>query len=579
MKKQFTPGSQWLLGDQVVEVNGAGTSLARLNVLVLSSMLCKEVPIADLAPMPAAPGVDTGSIAKEKWDKAKARAMVLEPYLDAERLPDGALDELTHAMGVSRTQVQRLRARYAAGQRTSDLVDHARGRATGTRMLCEARESLIAEAIQQHFACAEPTSLRRLVERIRLAARERGLQPPTERTIRARVKRLSGEYVESRQKGRKAAKQRWEPRPGQLVRTEAMALVQIDHTLIDVILVDEDGRELGRAWLTLAIDVATRAIVGWYLAMHEPSAVSVAMCMAHMMRPKPENEDEPDLWPMYGRPQVILVDNGRDLRSLAFQRGCEQHGIELRWRPVGKAYYGAHIERLMGTIMGEVHTLPGTTFSRPHMKGDYDSQAKACLTLAQLRAWLIERICRGYHVRPHAGLNGKPPLLAWEDAHRDDGGAFVLPAIPMDADALHRDFFPSETRRVQRTGIQFKGSRYWAKELGSHVGPDEILRVHFNPQDLGVIWPRLPDGRMVEARPVAGRLITGAPYRTNAVTRERLDDTLTLGHRRADAIVADARKAKRSRPRTLAASAPIASPGIAALAPPDRDAITVEVDL
>lgn len=98
---------------------------------------------------------------------------------------------------------------------------------------------------------------------------------------------------------------------------------------------------------------------------------------------------------MYGRPDCILVDNGSDLTSQAFQRGCSQHGIELRWRPPGQPHYGGHIERLMGTVMTEVHELPGTTFSRSKQRGDYASEKRACLTLADLREWLIERICRG----------------------------------------------------------------------------------------------------------------------------------------------------------------------------------------
>jgi hypothetical protein len=36
-------------------------------------------------------------------------------------------------------------------------------------------------------------------------------------------------------------------------------LVQIDHTLVDVIVVDEIERKpIGRPWLTLVVDVATR---------------------------------------------------------------------------------------------------------------------------------------------------------------------------------------------------------------------------------------------------------------------------------------------------------------------------------
>jgi putative transposase len=38
-------------------------------------------------------------------------------------------------------------------------------------------------------------------------------------------------------------------------------VVQIDHTLVDVIVVDSEHRQsIGRPWLTLAVDVASRAV-------------------------------------------------------------------------------------------------------------------------------------------------------------------------------------------------------------------------------------------------------------------------------------------------------------------------------
>ena len=44
----------------------------------------------------------------------------------------------------------------------------------------------------------------------------------------------------------------------------ALDVVQIDHTLVDVMVVDhEHWRSIGRRWLTLAVDVASRAVVGF----------------------------------------------------------------------------------------------------------------------------------------------------------------------------------------------------------------------------------------------------------------------------------------------------------------------------
>jgi putative transposase len=60
----------------------------------------------------------------------------------------------------------------------------------------------------------------------------------------------------------------------------ALEVVQIDHTPVDVIVVDEAHRlPIGGPWLTLAIDVATRVVVGFYVSLEAPSSTSVALCL------------------------------------------------------------------------------------------------------------------------------------------------------------------------------------------------------------------------------------------------------------------------------------------------------------
>ena len=51
---------------------------------------------------------------------------------------------------------------------------------------------------------------------------------------------------------------------------------------------------------------------------------------------------------------------------------------------------GAHIERLLGTLLRGLHELPGATFSNPGERGNYDSQARAVMTLGELERWLTE---------------------------------------------------------------------------------------------------------------------------------------------------------------------------------------------
>lgn len=134
-------------------------------------------------------------------------------------------------------------------------------------------------------------------------------------------------------------------------------------------LVDAFGRRpIGRPWLSLAIDVATRCVVGFYVSMERPGAATVALLLTRVALPKSgwlsrlcvEVE-----WPMQGVPKVLHLDNAAELKSRALRTGCSQYGIELMYRPVGRPHFRGHIERLNRTLMERVHGLPGTTGSSP----------------------------------------------------------------------------------------------------------------------------------------------------------------------------------------------------------------------
>jgi putative transposase len=62
---------------------------------------------------------------------------------------------------------------------------------------------------------------------------------------------------------------------------DSRTLAQIDHTTVDLIVVDEVTRQpIGRPVLTLAIDVHTRLVTGFYLALDYPSTLRAGVCVA-----------------------------------------------------------------------------------------------------------------------------------------------------------------------------------------------------------------------------------------------------------------------------------------------------------
>ena len=81
----------------------------------------------------------------------------------------------------------------------------------------------------------------------------------------------------------------------------------------------------------------------------------------------------------------------------------------------------AIIERLIGTMMGKVHLLPGTTFSDVRAKGDLDPEKSAAMTLDEVERWLSHAIAGVYHRDKHRALD-RPPMAAWESGIVGDDG-------------------------------------------------------------------------------------------------------------------------------------------------------------
>jgi putative transposase len=111
---------------------------------------------------------------------------------------------------------------------------------------------------------------------------------------------------------------------------------------------------------------------------------------------------------MCGLPDVLRADNGKDFRSDALRRGCREHGIGLDFRPIATPHFGGHIERLVGSVMGRIHLLPGTTFSNPRERKDYASEDKAAMTLTEFEHWLAVEVSERYHRDRHRGLGATP---------------------------------------------------------------------------------------------------------------------------------------------------------------------------
>ena len=500
------PGRQCAYQNRVVEIDGPiSSSKVAARDAATGEML--EISIGDLRPLPNRAEEtkhDSRFVPRTVWNKVVKLAQSLAPLTaNDSAMSVRAVEHLAKAHGVSPRTVRRCLRRYQRNHRASDLVPNRGGRPEGIRLCDPQVEVIISECIQEHYLRREAPTISHLIEQIDTRCRAKKLAPPARSTVTRRVDAISEYERERRRHGRRAAKQSYEPRPGSLPVKRPLEIVQIDHTRVDAILVTDDANRepLGRPWLTVAIDVCTRCILGLHVAFDAPSATAVALCLEQVVLPKDTwlqkmGIDAP--WPMFGKPVALLLDNGPEFHGEALRRGCEEYGITLQYRPVKQPHFGAHIERLVGTLMQRVHILPGTTFSNPKSRGDYDSAARAIMTLNEFRIWLIDQVTRWYHMRGHDGLGGMAPIQAWEAGWTTEGKKSI-PLVVASSIELRAAFLPLAWRAVQRTGIELLGGlRYWHPALEPLIGAEDKLCVRYDPRDIRQVLARGPDGFLLE---------------------------------------------------------------------------------
>ena len=123
---------------------------------------------------------DEGAVQRreEGYRREEAIRSLLKRHDDS-RLTIGAVEEIAHELGVSRSTMYRLITAYRAKGTVSSVEPRALGRRKDTLVLDAKRETLIAATIQEIYLRPERPTMTYLVEQVRPAAREKACACPT----------------------------------------------------------------------------------------------------------------------------------------------------------------------------------------------------------------------------------------------------------------------------------------------------------------------------------------------------------------------------------------------------------------
>lgn len=435
------------------------------------------------------------------WEEAKRRYEIIRPLLDK---PDRSRQDVTERgklFGHHTNTLYEWIQRYDDSHLLTALLPRTRSD-KGTTKFSPEIETIIQAVVESEYLTKQRKSQQKVCDEVRKRCLHAGFEPPHDNTIRNRLKQLAGEQVMAKRKGRKAADHAYSPIEGSFPGADwPLAVVQIDHTPLDIILVDDiDRRPVGRPWITLAIDVFSRMVVGFYVSFDPPGALSTGQCLANAILPKEAWLAKHGIkgeWPCWGVPAKLHMDNAKEFRGNMLKRACDEYGIDIEWRPVARPHFGGHIERLLGTFAKEIHTLPGTTFSNTRERGDYDSEGKAALTLTEFEEWLVTFIVSVYHQRVHSSLNMSPMEKYRQGVFgTKDSPGRGLPARMTDENRLRLDLMPYEERTVQDYGVVIDEIHYYHDVLRRWINaPDPVapkykrkFMFRRDPRDISTVW-------------------------------------------------------------------------------------------
>ncbi|MFG2873966.1 transposase [Streptomyces sp. NPDC048337] len=308
--------------------------------------------------------------------------------------------------------------------------------------------------------------------------------------------------------------------------THAMApgeLVMMDSTLLDVMVVCEDG-QARRPELTMAVDVATRSITAAVLRPKGTKAVDAAVLLAQTLVPQQMRPNWPQYLSMAAsvipherlasidgrmqgaaarpviRPTTVVIDQGKVFVSRCFLAAAEHLGISVQPCPPASGHAKGQVERgfgAIGTLFAQY--VAGYTGNSLNARGS-NVEDEACWTLPQLQDLLDEWVVCGWQERRHERL--RHPLMPRLTLTPNEmwaalvGIAGHVPVPLAAADWI--ELLPSRRCAIGDEGIRFEHRTYDGRVLNGHrhrsTATDGKWEVHHNPYEPWQCWVRLPHG-------------------------------------------------------------------------------------
>lgn len=183
------------------------------------------------------------AVSDEVWERTVLRAAVVGRLAALHVVGNDVADAAAAELGVSRRQVYVLLKRWRAGDGvvTDLLPGRSDGGRGGGRLPVEV-EGVLREVLVSTYLTRQKRSVASVHRELTRVCRSRGLPAPSRGSLDRRIARLGPLASASAREGREATRPLSSAGGEAPPVMEVLEQVQVDHTVVDVIVVDETHR-------------------------------------------------------------------------------------------------------------------------------------------------------------------------------------------------------------------------------------------------------------------------------------------------------------------------------------------------
>lgn len=389
---------------------------------------------------------------------------------------------------------------YESGKSIDSLIPKHADK--GNRKKNSDHRNLVDEAILKKYLTRERVSVAatyryyksRVIETNKNIL-ESKIELMSQRSFYHRIDELSPYDVASARFGKRYADREFRSVGEQIPATMPMEYVEIDHTPLPVILIDNElDIPLGRPHLTMLYDRFSKCVVGISVNFREPSFDSVRKALLNTMLDKSWIKKQyPSIkndWPCHGKITYLVVDNGAEFWSKSLEDSLRPLVSDILYSQAAKPWRKSGIEKLFDQLnKGLNNSLPGKTFTNPSQLEGYDPKKDAAIRVSVFLELLHKWVVDYYHMSPDSRQRSIP-YQKWNESTWTP-----IQYQEKEAETLRIELGLLRHRTIYLAGIKIHNLRYQSQELidyrkytAKNTKKKLFVKTKTDPSDISFIY-------------------------------------------------------------------------------------------